>query len=409
MTTDRITKLRVRGLRSIESAELELGRLTALVGDNGSGKSGFAEAAELLRQAAKRVYLVDDVIQKRHSGLRSLLRHGASELALGVTIEGAESTLDYDFAIAHVGTHPEVVEETLTVRSENGETTELLHRRGGKVRVTTPGEEESSAKGDLDRVDGLSLVLAWHNRPQPEFARVLKALNGIEVHSAFETRATWQQRELNVTIGPRWPNLLESTARLERYGVNLSNAFQILRNGGNGVWQRVVERAKLGLGEDLRDFSLTPFGRGMVELQVNFGGFPDAPVPVEGLSDGQIAYLCFIALCELKESRSLLFLDEPESHLHPHLVARVGFMLEEAAEAAPVVVATHSNQFLDGLSLPAESVRLCALDEKRATVLQCPNPTRLAEWLEDYAGLGSIRAAGYEQHVFAPEGREEAK
>ncbi len=400
MTIDRITKLRVRGLRSIEDAELSLTGLTTLIGDNGSGKSCFIEAAEMLRHAAKRVEFVTDIIDRRHGGLRSLLRRGASELSIGVTIEGAGPPVDYDMTVAQVGPYTRVVRETLDIHEREGvdEPRRLMLRQGGETFVFRDNEQEG-LKANLG--DRQACSLPWLDaEPHPAFGRALGALDRIAVHVPFETRALWQHVDLGITTGARWPSMFEHTQLLSRYGVNLPNVFQVLRNRGGEVWRRVVDRARLGLGGDLRDFSLSPARRGEMELEVVFGSLPGAPVPVEALSDGQVAYLCFIALCEFHESRSLLLFDEPEGHLHPLLVARVALMLEDAAAEAPILVATHSNQFLDALSSPVESVRLCVLDKHRATQVQELNAATFQEWLEDYVGLGSIREAGYERHVF---------
>jgi len=87
--------------------------------------------------------------------------------------------------------------------------------------------------------------------------------------------------------------------------------------------------------------------------------------------------------------------------MHPALLSRIVWMLEEAAETTPVLLATHSDRLLDSLAQPAESVVLFELDEGRATRVRRPNRERLAAWLEDYRGLGALRSEGYEAHVFA--------
>jgi hypothetical protein len=43
---------------------------------------------------------------------------------------------------------------------------------------------------------------------------------------------------------------------------------------------------------------------------------------------------------------------------------------------------------------------LCELDEHHATRLVRPDPASLSSWLEDYRGLGELRAAGYEHVAF---------
>jgi predicted ATPase len=121
------------------------------------------------------------------------------------------------------------------------------------------------------------------------------------------------------------------------------------------------------------------------------------------LSDGQVSFLCFLAMCELGQGRSLLAFDEPELHLHPGLLARVLFMLEYVAKTHPVVLATHSDRLLDALEAPAESVVLCDLNANGSTRLRRPDAPRLAQWLEDYRGVGSLRAEGLVEHVFLDE------
>jgi predicted ATPase len=113
-----------------------------------------------------------------------------------------------------------------------------------------------------------------------------------------------------------------------------------------------------------------------------------------------LSYLAFVALFRLDGAQSsLMALDEPDLHLHPQLLMRVLDMLEAMARKFPVLIATHSDRLLDGLSKPAKSVVLCELDEKRATRLIRPDPKALALWLERYRGLGDIRSAGHEASV----------
>ena len=395
MSHDRITQLRIRGMRAIDDLTLDLRGLAVLIGDNGSGKSTLLEALELLRQAAKPIDYVSDIVVRRHGGLHSLLRRGAQELRLGVTVEGAGPRLEYDFAIANVGNAPAVVNERLVVATEPPVIFPLV-RTGKTARVSIPGENvlEVNIDSEILAVASFGVTAKWM------FQRITDALKRIEQHVSFETRPLWQQRELDLRVGPRWPATVERAGALVRYALNLPNCFQELRNLGDKVWTRVIERARIGLGEDLRSFRLAASGRGNIELEVVFGSLPDRPLPAECLSEGQLSYLAFIALVELNQERSLLAFDEPEVHLHPALLARVVWMLEEVAETSPVIVATHSDRFLDALADPAGSVVLCELDEQRAMRLRRPNARRLAEWLESYRGLGAVRSEGYEAHVF---------
>jgi predicted ATPase len=408
MSHDRITQVRIRGMRAIHDVTLDLRGLTILIGDNGSGKSTVLEALELLRQAAQPVHYVHDIVVRAHGGLQSLLRRGARELTLNLSVEGAGPKLEYGFTIANIGTVDQVLGEELRVYHDPNaaEPHRPLVREGREARIFDPRQ-----KKELDTVliDQQALAIAAFGvAAQPEFRRVRDALGRIEQHVSFETRPLWQQRELDLRIGPRWPSMVEQTGALARYGINLPNCYQQLRNLGDEVWTRVLTRARLGLGGDLREFRLVPSGRGNIELEVVFGSMPDRPIPAQDLSEGQLSYLAFLALVELNQERSLLAFDDPELHLHPALLPRVVWMLEEVAESCAVILATHSDCFLDALADPANSVVLCELDKQRAMQLRRPNAARLAEWLESYRGLGAIRAEGYEPLVFDSDSADES-
>ncbi len=391
--TDRVSEVRVSGLRSLDELTLPLNGLTVLIGDNGSGKSSILEALQLLNEASLPFDYIGDVLNKRHGGLRSLLRQGASKLSLGVTIKGNGPTLDYDFSIGFAGNSPTILNEHLAGQGSDAQ----LKRDGTEGRVAESTEDYFQVM----KLDPGRLLLTSIKHPSLiHLQRVVDALSHMECHVPFETRPLWQEQELEIRSGPRWPIAFNRADRLQRYAVNLANCYQQLRNEGGETWERVLLRARMGLGDDLRDFRLPASRRGEIELEAVFASLPEKGLPADALSEGQLSYLGFIALVELNRERSLLAFDEPELHLHPALMARVVWMLEEVARESPVVLATHSDRLLDALENPSLAVRLCELGPTRTTNMRRPNEQRLAEWLQDYVGLGAIRAAGFEPQVF---------
>lgn len=407
MSRDRITQIRIRGLRVIEDITLDLTGLTVLIGDNGAGKSTLLEALELLRLAAQPGYRwVSDVLIRHFGGIQSIIRYGASELSLGVTIESeTEPKLEYELAVAIVGNSASVVAEKLDLHLEPG-AKEPLHvlirdvKRGTKVFDLQTRKLRPWWAGELD--SQTLAISAFGTLVQPAFSRLLAALSNIEYHPAFDTRPLWQQRELDVRAGPRWPSELSTAPSVARYGQNLPSCYQELRNRGGETWERVLYRARIALGHDLRDFVLTPAGRGTIELEAKFAGLPHN-VPVHAMSEGQLSFLLLVAATELDVARPILVIDEPEVHLHPSLLVNALYMLESAASSCPVLLATHSDRLLDALEDPVKSVVLCELDEHRALRLLRPDQRKLDLWLESYRGLGSLRAEGYDFAVFDPD------
>lgn len=420
MSRDRITQIRIRGLRVIEDVTLDLDGLTVLIGDNGSGKSTILEAFEILRLAAiPGLKFTQDVLQSQFGSVANLIRIGSSELALGVSIEGRDGfKFDYSFVVELVDSREtEVVTETLTsCPGPNVLPVEILTRKRSKVKTVASevivflgGPSYSTAQEAFENPGSMKfelplneLALTGLGRVAPKAVeRVREALSRIDYQVPFDTRPIRQQKELgDVRKGPRWPNEVERTDKLLRFGTNLANCFNALKNRDAEVWERVLDRARLALGRELRDILIMPSGRGEVAVELRFANIPDRTMPIEVLSEGQLSFLLLIALVELDNSRSIIAFDEPEIHLHPALLINALYLFERATEGCPVILATHSDRLLDALEDPASSVVLCELDENHSVRLLRPDRIRLEKWLKRYRGLGSLRAEGYDFTVF---------
>jgi hypothetical protein len=235
-------------------------------------------------------------------------------------------------------------------------------------------------------------------------------LKDIHVHLPFETTPAWAARALDRKSALRSSTLFAPATHLEKLGLNLANAFHALKNQfGREEWQRTLDYVRLGLGDRVEDvITWADPGGGNIGLGLKQKGL-DLPISAAQLSDGTLAYLAFVALFRLRAHRpSLVALDEPDLHLHPRLLMRVLDFLESMACEHPVLVATHSDRLLDGLSDPVRSVVLCELDERGTTRLLRPDRKALERWLERYRGLGEIRGAGHEASIFTQEDGTEA-
>jgi predicted ATPase len=388
---DRLVEIRVQGMRALEDVRLRLDGLTVLIGDNGTGKSSLVEAFELTRAAARPGSFIPDQVVAGHSGLGALLRTGAPALRIALRIEGPGGPIDYSFALAWYGAGMLVAEEHLDLWEgpPAGEPLQAIDRDrmechffdatvGKRTRIAlNPGQLALTAFGAL---------------AHPALKRVIDVLQRGAVHVPFRVDPQWVARW---RAPLRAPSIVARTEGLERLGGNLANCYHVLSTGSPDVWKRTLERVQAG---HVIDVKTPPAARGEIELTVQFRSLPE-PIPAATLSDGQLTYLAFVALAELGASQSFLVFDEPESHLHPELLVRVVWLLEDLSRSCPVVISTHSDRLLDALSAPEESVVLCELDDRRATRLFRPRKEALARWLERYRGLGDLRAGGYGAHV----------
>jgi predicted ATPase len=390
---DRLTELRVSGLRSIGSLRLRLDGLTVLIGENGAGKSTIAEACELLYLASQPQHFVE--ILRKGSGVVDLLRVGADSFSLGVTIEGASDALDYDIVVG--GARGGSVEaERLDLRRHGGPA-EPLH---AIIRDAESCRIFSTASRSLEAVElprtRLALT-AFGAFPQPSLLRVIEVLERVRTHVAFDVRRNAIPKASAVPA-TRAPARLEEVHELARGGGNLGNCLHALRESDDNVWREVVACIREGLGANLVDIKMPAVGVGTFELAFYYADLPE-PIPASALSDGQLAFIAFVVLTRLARRNSLLVFDEPEVHLHPELLVRLVWLFEELAEHCPVVLCTQSDGLLDALTEPAASTVLCELDENHATKLFRPDAERLQDWLREYRGLGALRAEGYARQV----------
>lgn len=393
---DRITSVHIRNVRAIERATLELGRpFTVLIGENGSGKSTILECLELLHKAGSAGFSFQ--IYDLHRGLPGLLRKGATQFTLGVTIgddEGVSPKLTYMLEFGEQGNVSEVLVEDVE---------QLVLRRTRDVfavRSGTSMSQPSPVGSDL------ALSSFGSKPPHPAIERVLKVLRGIELHLGFDTLASWAALSVRRTPTLRGPALLVPAQGLELLGQNLATAWSALKNTDDAHWRETMELVRLGLGDAIDTINVVPdAGAGYVGLTVKRRDLV-APIPAANLSDGQLTWLAFVAIARLNKGRSLLAIDEPELHLHPALLGRVMALLGGLDDGVPIVLSTHSDRVLELLDDPADAVRVCSLDEGKATIARL-DAEALPKWLETYGDVGKLRESGYLRRVLAkpaPEG-----
>lgn len=394
---DRITELRIEGLRTIEKLTLPQGGLTVLIGDNGSGKSSIIEACQILSSLASSSFLNE--LHSTHGGPARLLRDNTSELRFGLSVvsDSGQSELTYDIGLLRSDYGFVVDCEELSERTEAGTpATKVLDRlhgisstwldRGGNPRTAI------SAGPPREPLVGTSGPWSTHEAIQ----RVLGVLAGIEVHMPFEVASLWESRRAQRLSTSRLPVVLQRTDRLEFLARNLPNAFHTLAHDfGEAHWHETLDYVRLGLGYDVERVT-TPAdaGGGAISVELELQGRRRRPAA--SLSDGQLAYLAFVALYRLETPRSLLAFDEPDLHLHPGLLVRVMQLFDVMARRHPVLLTTHSDTALDCLADAAQSTRVCELEMPgRRTRLRALDPQALAKWLIDYRGVGHLRGDGY--------------
>jgi predicted ATPase len=362
----RITSFSVAGLRTVADVEVPLSGLTVLIGDNSTGKSTLLEALRIARLIPSDRF-IDDV--NRVHTISTAIRADAAGFKLELQFEHDGNRHGYAMSLGRQALSP--VESFGRIEGSIIRPDRPRSARTGRS-ILTPVEEDSAEPRALAR----SLLL------------------GIDAHLPFDVTAGWGRRQRGGNSPIRDPRVAEPTHRLELLGDNLVNVYQALKNDrGSDAWNDTLELLQMGFGPGLRDVAISQVAGGYLGLSVEFE--KQGKIPALHLADGLLTYMGFVAIHQLGDGRSLLAFDEPETHLHPALLARVMTLLEDMATRHPVIVATHSDRILDYLENPVESVLICELDDEQKTRLRRLDPAQYEKWRARYQGLGDIRARGH--------------
>ena len=350
-----ISLLSVQGYRSIRTVWTRLGGVNVVLGPNGSGKTNLYRSLALLVEAAQG-RLAQSVA--REGGMPSLMWAGGHRKheRHGVMVEVRFDAFAYRIEIGLVTgiqtifmLDPEVKEESVTFAEGRRKPVKLMERAGptawmrdddGK-RVTYPRELSSSE----------SVLSQLRDRHRyPEVASIAERIQGWRFYHHFRTDPEAPLRQPQVGV---------RTHVLGAAGDDLAAAIQTIREVGG-------ERA---LDDAVAD--AFPGGRVLVHademlrvgVRMEMPGIRRA-LEARELSDGTLRYLCLVAALLTPRPPELLALNEPETSLHPQLLAPLGRLVARASRASQLFVTTHSQELAAHIeeAAAARTVALALVD-----------------------------------------------
>lgn len=334
----------IRGYRSMREVVIPLTGLTVVTGANGTGKSSVYRALKLLADCGR-----GEVIGSlaREGGLESVLWAGPENPTgarrTGV-VQGTMRTrpvaLELGFASDDLGylidlglpqyagpkslfsRDPEIKREIVFAGPRLRPSAALVRRGGDYAEVA-----DDAGHGFTKLTRALTTyrsVLAEY--ALPELASVRDRLRDWRFYDGFRVDADAPARRPR--IGTRTPVLSDD-------GGDLAAAIQTILELGSGDLQRAVADAFDGAEVSVAVHD------GLFELQLRQPGML-RPLRAAELSDGTLRFLLWGAALLSPRPPSLMVLNEPETSLHPDLVAPLASMIRAAAAATQVVVVTHS-------------------------------------------------------------------
>jgi predicted ATPase len=366
----RLTKLELRGFRSIRDAAIDLGPLNVLIGANGSGKSNLISYFRLLNE------MMGERLQQfiaSHGRAHSLLHHGPKrtpQLEAVLQFDGDQGVNTYVMRLFYVAG------DTLLFADES-----LKFVRHG---VPAPAGSLSLGAGHPE-----TRVRAHAEQGQSTAKVFRHLLNNCRVFHFHDTSATARVRQAGYL----------GDSRLLMYDAgNLAALLYRLKTADDTTaYRRIVGTVQL-LAPFFDDFDLQPTGPSNTEIFLNWREKgSDQLFGPHQLSDGTLRAICLVTLLlqPVEDLPQLIIVDEPELGLHPYALNVIAALFRKAAMHTQVLISTQSSSFLD--SFEPEEVLVVGRDRMtgESTFARQSSET-LATWLEEYS-LGEV----WEKNVFA--------
>jgi len=396
-----LRRLAIKNFRLLRdvTVDVEPGKPIVLIGPNSSGKSSVIHAMDLLGRSAnegiKEAFLA-------FGGSAAVVTVGPLKGARGATVETTTDTDDnapigtgmyplrYGIELESYGLRQEWLHEYRDAAAP----THLMSRTDtGRFWIlnseTHARDEQTPGNGARDK---LSFELVKQGVLYPALGDLQSALASIRVYDGFLTTPLWVRDVREGRLSPFDSATLSPEPRIDRRGLNLINALYYLQSNHPDEWDSLNHAFISEFPFVSRiEFPADPAG-GRLALGWRDHRYPGTRMFGHQMSEGMTSYLCLLAAIFSADPAAAIAFDEPDAHLHPSALRRVVHLLEELSKRSAVFVATHSDRFLDYLSDPAGSLRVCEPSDDGVTIRKLDRDV-LDEWRRDYA-LSELRDRG---------------
>ena len=343
-----LTTLAISNYRSLRNLVLPIQRLNVITGPNGSGKSNVYRALRLLADTAQ-----GRVISSlaREGGLQSTLWAGPEAISRAVrrgehpvqgTVRQKPVNLRLGFASEDFGylidlglprpgesafsLDPEIKRECIWHGPLARPSALLINRDGCVVRTRAAEGEWRILNHNLPPFDSMMTHVA-DPRNAPETLTLRELIRAWRFYDHFRSDSEAPAR--SAQVGTRTPALGND-------GADLAAAIQTIREiGEDEALATAVEDAFPGSSLQVENNS------GWFTLLMRQHGLL-RPLSAAELSDGTLRYILLVAALLTARPPALMVLNEPETSLHPDLLAPLARLIVQASKLSQIIVVTHS-------------------------------------------------------------------
>lgn len=356
-----ILTIAISGYRSLRNLILPLQQLTVVTGANGAGKSSFYRSLRLLADVAQGRAIASLAAE---GGLRSTIWAGPEAFSRGmkdgsVPVQGTMrkhpvalklgfASEDYGYAIdlglppppmpqpptpAYFALDPEIKAEAVWAGEVLSRRNVFAERTGPVVTALSAGGQRQVLLRDLAAFESM-MTQSADPKNLPELLHLRAKMTGWRFYDHFRTDPAAPVRQIQV--GTRTPVLSSD-------GADLAAAIAtILEIGDPGGFQDAIDDAFPGSSVEIIE------DRGRFELLMRQRGLL-RPLSAGELSDGTLRYLLLVAALMTPRPPALMVLNEPETSLHPSLLAPLSRLILHACRRSQVIVVSHADELVASL------------------------------------------------------------
>jgi len=339
-----IKRLYAKNYRSLAEVEVNLGRLTVLVGQNGTGKSNLIDVLRFVSDAMRKG--LETAIDDRQ-GIKSIRRWAPRrpydieiEIEIDqqdfsgiykIEIKSVKSELDIStsFTIKREKCHYEIDKKSIIFEIYNGKWTKKPDLGRGSIIIKRDNREDKIDFEDiLPVIDTKKLVLP--SIAIPPFGEIFNYLRNMNFYNIYP----------NEIREPRKPSV---EYPLDLHGKNIASVL------------KRIQRDKTERMEDIKE-CLGKIVPGIVGIKVKrvagfltlkfihkYGDNKEYDFDASQESDGTLRVLGILVALLQEPPPFLLAIEEPELTVHPGVLPILADLIKEAAEKrTQVIITTHS-------------------------------------------------------------------
>ncbi len=347
-----VDKLTIKGFKTLQDVELELGQLNVLIGPNGGGKSNLVSYFHMLQEMVGGRLRIWTGSQ---GGANRVMTYGAKNARV-ITTEIWFGSDSYAFTLKHSSSADRFVftEEFLIYGMEERD----MYSFGS-------GHDEA--------------ILRLNARPNAANPRVADfAYDAFSRFRFYHFRDTGDKALLKQTQSLFDDRFLRPDAH------NLAAYLHMISKFHEDTYHDIVKTVQLAV-PFFDDFVLIPREiRPDEHTILLLWKHPESDIPfgASQLSDGSLRFICLVTALMQPDPPSTIIIDEPELGLHPYAIHLLGALLRSASKRMQVIVATQSTLLLDEFDV--EDLIVVEL-ENGVSVFKRLEEEDFNEWLKDFS------------------------